>query len=522
MDDEREVHRLTSIVLDEFVFEGKGLTCLSAYSGEEAKDLIRDHPDTALILLDVVMETDHAGLDVVRYVRETLGNHIVQIVLRTGQAGQAPQQEVIAEYEINDYNSKVELTAARMITTVTSSLRAYRLSRSLVALNDKLHEELLERERTRTEIHRLTQFQESVIENAHIWLHVINDDRKTVIWNKAAECISGYSKAEVLADDRIWARLFESRSGQVLSEPIRQFIAHNSELFDEEIPIACKKGETKNIVWNSWKLFDPAGKTMGMMVLGRDVTEQKKLERQFRQAEKMEAVGRMAGSLAHDFNNLLTVIRGYCELSMLRLNEHDRLYNKINHIDRAAERAEKLIRRLLLFSRNHTVAPKAMSLNLLINDMAEMIRRLVSEDVALRIRLNDSVGHIHADPGQLEQVIINLVLNARDAMQTDGELRIETDCVPLKDTFFSEQAGVEDGWYVTLAISDTGHGMDDDVMEHIFEPFYTTKEKGKGTGLGLSTVYGIVTQSGGQIRAQSDVGRGTRFELYFPMIDACQ
>ncbi|MBU0991665.1 MAG: response regulator [Proteobacteria bacterium] len=520
VDDEREVHRLTSIVLDEFVFEGKGLTLISAYSGAEAKELVGRYPDIALILLDVVMETDDAGLDVVRYIRGELQNHIVQIVLRTGQAGQAPQQEVISEYEINDYNSKVELTAARMITTVTSSLRAYRLSWSLVQLNDKLQDELKERKRAEAEIHRLTQFQESVIDSADIWLHVTNEAGQIVIWNKAAETISGYNKEEVMGGGKIWSHLFNHHSHfPEISTCMPAFVCNENELFNMEIPVSSKNGDLRTIIWNSRRIHDHAGNSMGMIFLARDVTEQKMLERQFRQAQKMEAVGRMAGGVAHDFNNLLTVIRGYCELSMIRLNEHSNLYNKIKQIDRAAERAEKLTRQLLAFSRNQVVTPKLIHLNNLIGDMEEMVSRLISTDVELITRLGEDVGYILADPGQIEQIIMNLVVNSRDAMKDGGILCIETSRIYLKDDFILQQNDFKEGQYICLAISDTGTGMDEKTLERIFEPFYTTKEKGKGTGLGLSTVYGIVKQAKGQIRVSSESLNGTRFELFFPNIE---
>ncbi len=520
VDDEPEVHHLTEIVLEEFQFEGRGLALLAAYSGEEAKEMVRSHPDIALILLDVVMETDEAGLDVVRYVRESLKNHIVQIVLRTGQAGQAPHQEIISQYEINDYHSKVELTAARMITIVTASLRAYRLSLALLKLNDALREELDERKRAQAEIHRLTQFQESVIDSADIWLHVMTETGQMALWNKAAMTISGYMKAEVADEGALWRKIFRHDGHLPDQESVwAEFSSHDHELFDREVPVLCKNGEVRAIIWNSRRLYDHSGDPMGMIFLGRDVTEQKMLERQFRQAQKMEAVGRMAGGIAHDFNNLLTVIRGYCELSLIRLNEQNSLYLKLKQIDRAAEKGENLTRKLLSFSRNHVVTPSVIPLNKLIREMAEMIGRLVPKNIELVTRPADAEVFILADPGQMEQVIMNLVINAMDAMKEGGRLCMETFSITINEEAGVHGNGLAPGEYASLSISDTGVGMDEKTLDRLFEPFFTTKEKGKGTGLGLSTVYGIVKQVNGAIKVTSEPFKGARFDLYFPRID---
>lgn len=521
VDDEEEIHRLTHIILDDFTFEKKKLTFLSAFSGTEAIEMIRDNPDIALILLDVVMETDDAGLNVVRYIREELKNIFVQIVLRTGQAGQAPQQEVISEYEINDYNSKVELTSVKMITTVTSSLRAYRLSQSLKQTNRTLQNELAERKKAEEKIHRLTQFQENIIDNAEIWLHVTDENNDIVVWNQAAERISGYSRGEVIGSKGVWEKLLgHKRYFPEVEKRLYAFTQNEEELVNVELSIICEDGDAKIIVWNSRKLNDHHGNTTGMIYIGLDVTDQKTLENQFRQAQKMEAVGRMAGGLAHDFNNLLTVIRGYCELSLIKLNKNDHLYSKIRQIDRAAERAENLTRQLLAFSRHQVLAPKLLNLSHLVGEMEEMIGRLTSTEVELVTRLEDNLGSIEADPGQVEQIIMNLIVNAMDAMEKGGILCIETSNIFLEEDILPKQNDIIKGYYVLLSVSDTGTGMDEKILEHVFEPFFTTKEKGKGTGLGLSTVYGIVKQSNGHILVRSEPGKGTRFEIYFPQVES--
>jgi PAS domain S-box-containing protein len=243
-------------------------------------------------------------------------------------------------------------------------------------------------------------------------------------------------------------------------------------------------------------------------------------EAQLRQAQKMEAVGRLAGGMAHDFNNLLTVIRGYSELLLGRLGPADAMRKDVEEVKKAADRASGLTRQLLAFSRRQFVASKVLDLNALVANMDGMLRRLIGEDIIeLSTELDSSAGAIKADPGQVEQVIMNLVVNARDAMPNGGRLTIETRNVTIEEEVRLDAVGVAPGSYVLLAVRDNGQGMDAETRSHLFEPFFTTKEKGKGTGLGLSTVYGIVKQSGGSITVESAPGRGTTFRIYFPRVE---
>jgi len=243
-------------------------------------------------------------------------------------------------------------------------------------------------------------------------------------------------------------------------------------------------------------------------------------ESQLRQAQKMEAVGRLAGGVAHDFNNLLTVIRGYSELLLGRLGPTDAMRKDMEEVKKAADRASGLTRQLLAFSRRQFIAAKVLDLNALVANMDGMLRRLIGEDIVeLCAELDPHAGAIKADPGLVEQVIMNLVVNSRDAMPKGGRLTIETRNVTIGKGVHLDAIGVEPGSYVLLVVRDTGQGMDAETISHLFEPFFTTKEQGKGTGLGLSTVYGIVKQSGGHITVESAPGRGTTFRIYFPRVD---
>ena len=251
----------------------------------------------------------------------------------------------------------------------------------------------------------------------------------------------------------------------------------------------------------------------------RDLTERRELEQQLRQSQKMDAVGRLAGGIAHDLNNLLTVITGRSHILLGSVAADDPLSAHVEQIRKTAERATVLVRQLLAFSRKQVLKPKVLDLNLIVAGMQKMLRPLIGEHIEVVAAPAPRLGAVRADPGQIEQVILNLAVNARDAMPQGGRLALETANVDIDAAFVRQNRGARPGPFVMLAVSDTGVGMDAETQRHLFEPFFTTKGVGQGTGLGLATVYGIVKQSDGYIRVDTEPGRGARFEIYLPLVE---
>jgi PAS domain S-box-containing protein len=281
--------------------------------------------------------------------------------------------------------------------------------------------------------------------------------------------------------------------------------------------IVGRKGTRRWMETHAVPLRNQDDEVLAALSITRDITEQRRLGEELRQAQKMEAVGRLAGGIAHDFNNLLTVINGYGELMLSDLRPDHPLRPALEEIHRAGERAAELTRRLLAFSRKQMLQPKVLDLNQVVADTEQMLRRLIGEDIAIEMRLDPEIGRVKVDPGQLSQVIVNLAVNARDAMPEGGRLTLETGNAFLNSAYTRENPGVAPGAYARLTIRDTGTGMGPEVLDHIFEPFFTTKGPGKGTGLGLPMVYGTIKQSGGHIEVETAPGRGTTFHIYLPL-----
>ncbi len=331
--------------------------------------------------------------------------------------------------------------------------------------------------------------------------------------NRAAAEHYGYSRDEFLSM-RVVDVLPESEAARLAASPCpTRAKKHSFGIWRHRL-----KDSTWIDVEAATHQISYAGRKAALAVL-IDVTQRRVLEDQLRQAQKMEAVGMLAGGIAHDFNNLLTIITGYSQLILNGLPAHDSNRAGIEQIMKAGERAAALTRQLLTFSRRQVLQPKVLEVNKLVGGLGAMLHRMIGEDVELRLVLAPDVGRVNADPGQIEQVIMNLAVNSRDAMPRGGALTIETSNVTLDEEYVRRHMAVRPGRYVLLAVSDNGAGMDAQTRAHLFEPFFTTKGQGRGTGLGLSIVFGIVKQSGGNIEIYSEPGRGTSVKVYLPRVD---
>ncbi len=333
------------------------------------------------------------------------------------------------------------------------------------------------------------------------------------------EAILGYTPEDLSSVAGLWRELIHAEDLENYAKEVNRVLALGRDTLHIEYRMRNKNGQYITVKDEGRLVRDSSGKLGRVVGYITNITEQRALESQLLQAQKMEAVGRLAGGLAHDFNNLLTVIKGYCHMVSEEPFPPERVRANAEHIDAAAERAAALTRHLLAFSRKQVLQPKVIDLNELIVNLDKMLRRLIGEDVQVDTVTAANLGTVKADPGQIEQVIMNLVVNARDAMPAGGKLTLETANVMLDEDYCREHEGVSPGRYVMFAVSDTGSGMDVQTLSHIFEPFFTTKEKGRGTGLGLSTVYGIIKQSGGHIWVYSEPGHGTTFKIYMARVE---
>lgn len=375
------------------------------------------------------------------------------------------------------------------------------------AIEHKRHEEALRRSEARYR---------SLVQSAAYGIYRASREGRFLDVNPSLITMLGYESAE-----------------EVLALDPQKDVFRNPEELDRLMEECRRKGRLDNFEIK-WKRKDEniitvrlSGRVVSsekepeefLEVIAEDITEKRVLEDQFRQAQKMEAVGRLAGGVAHDFNNLLMVISGYTEVLLENLEHDASLHAKAEAVQQAAERATTLTRQLLAFSRRQLLELKVVDLNTIISDMERLLTPLIGETIQLSTELSSTLGRTRADAGQLEQVLMNLVVNAKDAMPGGGKIIIRTSNIELDNSYRREHTYIQPGPYIMLSVSDTGCGMDKETQSRIFEPFFTTKEKGKGTGLGLSTVYGIIKQSGGYIFAHSEIGHGTTFRIFLPRVE---
>ena len=345
---------------------------------------------------------------------------------------------------------------------------------------------------------------------------IITDVNNVVQYvNPGFERITGYPRSEVTGKPAVFFTDVDGGAPQDAHKPFTAGEEWRGRLVNKK-----KDGSQYTVDTSLSPIRDKAGMIVNFVGVQRDITEELKMEQRYLQAQKMEAIGRLAGGVAHDFNNLLTAIMGYADILSDKVDPGGNQTADVNEIKRAAERAAGLTRQLLAFSRKQVMQPLILNLNGIVRDMERMLKPLIGEDIELVNSLDPLLGAVRADPGQIEQVIMNLVVNARDAMPNGGRLLLATRNAEIGAAYARQHPGIQSGPFVILTVSDTGTGISEEVLPHLFEPFFTTKEEGKGTGLGLATVYGIVKQSGGYITSKSELGKGTSFEILLPRLES--
>ena len=347
---------------------------------------------------------------------------------------------------------------------------------------------------------------------------LLDPEGRIASWNEGARRVTGYADYDILGEPM---ELFYTPEDRAAGKPahLLRCAARDGRVEDEGVRVR-KDGTRFEADVVVAALHHPSGEHLGFAKVTRDTTERRSLERRLHQSEKMEAIGRLAGGIAHDFNNVIGAISGFSSLARKQLPADHPVQPRLVQIDRAAERAAGLTRQMLAFGRRQVLHPRALDLNAEVEASAEMLRRLIGENIRVVVRADADLGAVMADPTQLQQVLMNLAINARDAMPSGGTLAIETANVELHEEVARRQGAARPGRYVMLVLTDTGIGMDESTRARVFEPFFTTKPEGKGTGLGLATVYGIVKQSGGFIWLDSQPGEGATFKVYLPRVDA--
>ena len=471
-----------------------------ADTGERAIEAAaRLQPD--LILMDIRLKGNMDGIEASEKIGQTL--HIPVVFLTA-------------------HSDPSTIARAKGVAPFGYVLKPFRERDLLVAIEMATHRHRLEaslRESEQKYIATLASIGDGVI--------ATDADGDVTFMNRVAEALTGwtFAAAEGLPVAEVFPIVLESTHA-VRENPVLQALSRRETVEHTEPCLLMTRGlEAIPIDDSAAPIINERGKVLGAVVAFRDIRQRRlaadalqRAEEQVRQSQKMEAIGRLAGGVAHDFNNLLTVITGYSDL-LLRSELAETPRAMIEEIHKASDRAAALTRQLLAFSRKQILAPVVFDLNILVADTEKLLRRLIGEDISLNALLAATKAFVRADPGQIEQVVMNLAVNSRDAMPQGGKLTLETSCVDIDEALTGPRPEMKPGRYVMLAVTDTGCGMDEATKANIFEPFFTTKEMGKGTGLGLATVYGTVKQSDGHVYVYSEPGHGTTFKIYLPAVE---
>jgi PAS domain S-box-containing protein len=471
------------------VLEQRGYVVQIATEARAGLEIAATSPIEAAIV-DITLP-DMSGFDVLHGIRKLLPT--TEVIFITGHASLTTAIQAINGLAFAYIVKPFEMS--HLLMTVEQAVRKQRLAQALLDSDERYR---------------------FVTENIADAVFLLELDGRIALGNHRAEMITGYAQAE-LVGRAFFSLLPEAgaREARARLSDVRVGVKV-SPFF--EVELIQKDGARVLLEVHVTSVLKD-GQPVARLGVARDITERRYLEDQLRQAQKMEGIGRLAAGVAHDFNNLLTAIGGRCYLVLNALTSENPIRQEIEIIQDAAERAAKLTHQLLAFSRKQILDPCVLDLNATVTGIEPLLRRMIREDIEIATALDSAAGRVKADAGQIEQVLLNLAVNASDAMPNGGWLTLATGNVTLDEAYARTHAEVEPGPYVMLSVSDTGHGMTAEVQAHIFEPFFTTKEVGKGTGLGLATVYGIAKQSGGHITVYSEPGHGAVFKLYLPRVE---
>lgn len=526
--------REENLYLLESLLKGSGYEVTSARNGVEAlESLKRDSMD--MIISDILMPMMD-GFQLCRECKRDDTLRKIPFVFYTATYTDKKDEALALSLGADRFVAK-PMEPERFMEIVESTLRDHKkglLTPSEIPVEEEeavylkvynerlvkmLEKKMLDLEQANKALRESEERFRQFFENEPDYCYMISPEGTILDVNAAALEVLGYEKVDLLG--RPLETVYAPESLPKLKHLFAKW-QETGELKDEEMIIVAKEGSRRDVLLSVGAVRDRDGEILHSISVQRDITERKKLEEQLRHSKKVEAVGRLAGGVAHDFNNLLTVILFYAESLQESLDDEE-VKADLKEIYNAGKRAADLTRQLLAFSRKQVIKPIKLQINDVISDMMKMLRRLIREDIGLEVRLSDNVLTIKADPGQIEQVLVNSVVNAQDAIRELGDpkaekrITISTKAVYLDDDFVRSHPGAKKGDYCGILIGDTGIGMSDEVRERAFEPFFTTKEVGKGTGLGLATIYGIVKQNDGYIDIVSAPGKGTTFHIYWPL-----
>ncbi|MBF0572770.1 MAG: PAS domain S-box protein, partial [Desulfamplus sp.] len=520
VDDEKDVHYITQKALENYSFQGRTLFFLNSFSSSEAAATIKDNPDIALILLDVTMETDDAGLKLIHYIRKRLNNSIAQIVIRTGQPGQAPEQKVIEDYDINDYRLKTEFTSQKLNTLVTASLRSFELK-------SRLQKELEYRAIVESSLRESRERFKDIALSTGDWIWETDELGQYTYISDNVEQLTGYTASELI--HKHFSHLMSTDTKNNALKVIEEQISSGSNYTNIETIKIAKDGKNVYLLTSGKPVHGESGTITGYRGVDKDITgikiaekEKEKLLFNLKESQRLEALGTLAGGIAHDFNNILGSILGYAQLLQMDAGGNEKSMRYTQQIISGCNRAKNLTLQILEFSRQRD-SQHAVQTPILVSSMlkekVKLLYASIPSSINITTKIDKDSGYILASPTDIHQIIMNLATNSMQAMDnSQGNITIGIQNITIdnyNDTL-SKEIGIPYGDYVAIFVEDDGKGMPPETIEKIFDPYFTTKIRGDGSGLGLSVVHGIVKRSNGGIKIESVVGKGTKVTICFP------